>query len=78
MPLLKAKQNAKFFDFLDENRLIFVVLSGRFQNLMSNNDNRSGGSLKVEIGRVPFSPCEDLTELQQQKIGKYHVKNDFG
>ena len=27
------KQNAQFFDFLDENRLIFVVLSGRFQNL---------------------------------------------
>ena len=33
MRLLKSKQNAKFFDFLDENRLIFVVLSGRFQNL---------------------------------------------
>ena len=32
--LLKSKLNAKFFDFLDENRLIFVVLSGRFQNLL--------------------------------------------
>ena len=31
--LLKSKQNAKFFDFQDENRLIFVVLSSRFQNL---------------------------------------------
>ena len=31
--LLMSKHNAKFFDFLDENRLIFVVLSGRFQNL---------------------------------------------
>ena len=31
--LLKSKQNAKFFDFLHENRLVFVVLSGRFQNL---------------------------------------------
>ena len=31
--LLRSKQNAEFFDFLDENRLIFVVLSGRFQNL---------------------------------------------
>ena len=30
---MKSKQNAKFSDFLDENRLIFVVLSGRFQNL---------------------------------------------
>ena len=29
--LLKLKQNAKFFDFLDENRLLFVVLSDRFQ-----------------------------------------------
>ena len=29
--LLKLKQNAKFFDFLDKNRLIFVVLSDRFQ-----------------------------------------------
>ena len=27
--LLRSKQNAKYFDFLDENRLIFVVLNGR-------------------------------------------------
>ena len=33
MVLLRSKQNDKFFDFLDDNRLIFVVLSGRFQNL---------------------------------------------
>ena len=26
---------AKFFDFVDENRLIFVVLSGRYQTLES-------------------------------------------
>ena len=31
--LLRSKQNAKFFDFLAENRLIYAVLSGRFQNL---------------------------------------------
>ena len=31
--LLRSKQNAEFFDFLDENRLIFVVLTDRFQNL---------------------------------------------
>ena len=31
--LLRSKQNAKLFDFLHKNRLIFVVLSGRFQNL---------------------------------------------
>ena len=31
--LLKSKKNAKFFDFQDENRLIFVVLSDHFQNL---------------------------------------------
>ena len=33
IPLLRSKQNAKFFDFLKESRLIFVVLSGRFQDL---------------------------------------------
>ena len=27
---------AKFFDFVDENRLIFVVLSGRYQTLESD------------------------------------------
>ena len=31
--LLNSKQNAKVSDFQDENRLIFVVSSGRFQNL---------------------------------------------
>ena len=31
--LLNLKQNAKFSDFQDENRLIFVVLRGRVQNL---------------------------------------------
>ena len=31
--LSRSQLEAKFFDFLDENRLIFVVLSGRFQNL---------------------------------------------
>ena len=35
--LLRSKQNAtKFFhllDFLDENRLIFIVFGGRFHNL---------------------------------------------
>ena len=31
--LLNSKQNAKFSNLQDENRLIFVVLSGRFQNL---------------------------------------------
>ena len=31
--LLNSKQNAKFSDFQDENQLIFVFLSGRFQNL---------------------------------------------
>ena len=29
--LLRSKQNAKFFDFLDKNRPIFVVLSGRLK-----------------------------------------------
>ena len=29
----RSQRKAKFFDFLDENRLIFVVLSGRFQRL---------------------------------------------
>ena len=36
--LLKSKQNAKFFDFLDENRLIFVFLSGRFQNVFRKKE----------------------------------------
>ena len=31
--LLRSQVKAKFFDFLDENRLIFVVLSSRFQRL---------------------------------------------
>ena len=31
--LLRSQLKAKLFDFLDENRLIFVVLSGRFQRL---------------------------------------------
>ena len=31
--LSRSKLKAKFFDFLDENRLILVVLSGRFQKL---------------------------------------------
>ena len=31
--LSRSQLNAKFFDFLDENRLIFVVLSCRFQRL---------------------------------------------
>ena len=31
--LSQSQLKAKFFDFLDENRLIFVVLSGRFQSL---------------------------------------------
>ena len=31
--LSRSKQNDKFFDFLDENRLMFVILSGPFQSL---------------------------------------------
>ena len=31
--LLRSKQDAKFFYFLDENRLIFVDLSDHFQNI---------------------------------------------
>ena len=30
---LRSQLKSKFFDFLDENRLIFVVLCGRFQRL---------------------------------------------
>ena len=30
--LSRSQLKAKFFDFLDENRLIFVILSGRFKD----------------------------------------------
>ena len=36
--IVEVKTNVKFFDFLDENRLIFVVLSGRFQNLFRKKE----------------------------------------
>ena len=31
--LSRSQQKAEFFDFLDKNRLIFIVLSGRFERL---------------------------------------------
>ena len=35
--LSRSQPKAKFSDFLEENRLIFVVLSGRFQRLERDN-----------------------------------------
>ena len=47
--LLRSKQIAKFSDFQDENRLIFVVLSGRFQNLFWKKERFWRFALTVTI-----------------------------
>ena len=36
MILSRSQLDAKFFDFVDENRLMFIVLSGTFQRLESD------------------------------------------
>ena len=46
----RSQLKAKFFDFLDENRLIFAVLSGCFQRL--------DGDFSVLLGtQEQYSPC---------------------
>ena len=56
--LLSSKHNTKFSDFQDENRLIFVVLSGRFQNLILKERE----ILAFSCDRNNRGRCRDETE----------------
>ena len=58
--LLKSKQNAKFFDFQDDNRQIFVVLSGRFQNLFRKKERFWRLVVTATISICRFKCCLPL------------------
>ena len=57
----RSQLKAKFIDFLDENRLIFVVLSDRFQRIIYSLERPPGliGDLRKYVRVVLFQLGEE-------------------